>query len=49
MVQLRGNITLMHYSMFEPLDLNTPYSCSDAHNEGKSQVVNHLRTDSFEN
>ena len=48
-VQLRGNVALTCYSTLEPRDLDTPYSCSDAHNVSTSQVVNHYRTDLLEN
>jgi len=47
-VQLKGNVALMRYSTLKPRELNTPYSCSNAHDASKGQVVNHLRTDSLE-
>jgi len=47
-VQLNGNIALMCYSILAPRDLDTSYSCSDAHNASKGLVVNHSRTDSLE-
>jgi len=49
MVQVRGNVALACYSTLEPRDLDTPYSCSDAHDVSKSRVVNHSRTDLLEN
>jgi len=49
MVQLRGNVALACYSTFKPQDLDTPYSCTNAHNASKSRVVNHSRTDSHKN
>jgi len=44
MVQLKGNIALVHYSTPEPRELDSPYSCSDAHDASKGRVVYHLRT-----
>jgi len=35
MVQFKGNIALVRYSTFKPRELNTPYSCSDAHDVSK--------------
>ena len=42
-VQLKGNIALVLYSMLDPQEPYTLYSCSSTHSANKGQVLNHSR------
>ena len=42
-VQLKGNVTLMLYSLFDPQELDTLYLLSNTHNMRKGQVIIHSR------